>query len=87
MKTNRAGDNSDSVKRFFRMQGTSDDEERGNFKDVVDKATRKAKKLALYNKWIFADKIPEGVTMNHPAFAIENSKFRKNRMVRGGKYN
>ncbi|POM68782.1 RxLR effector [Phytophthora palmivora] len=75
--------NSASTVRFLRAV----EEERGGFKDIVDKVTRKAKKLAQYNKWIFSDKSPEWVAQHHPEFAKGYEKFWENRMVRGGKYN
>ncbi|KAG3109440.1 hypothetical protein PI124_g7421 [Phytophthora idaei] len=89
MKTSGVGDNGVSAKRFLRMQGTSeyDEEERGRFKDVIDKAVGKAKRLATYNKWIFSDKTPEWVALNRPDFAKRYKKFWENRLVRGGKYN
>ncbi|POM73695.1 Putative RxLR effector [Phytophthora palmivora] len=75
-----------STVRFLRKSEPVE-EERGGFKDILDKATRKAKKLMQYNTWIYSDKSPEWVTEHYPEFAKGYKTFWENRMVRGGKYN
>jgi hypothetical protein len=73
--------------RFLRKTESADeiDEERG-IKDLVNKALKKTNKLAKYNKWIFADKSPAWVKLNHPKYYKGYEKFWGNRMQPGGKY-
>ncbi|POM63954.1 Putative RxLR effector [Phytophthora palmivora] len=60
--------NTASTARFLRKREAVE-EERGGFKDIVEKVMRKTNKLAQYNKWIFGKKTPEWVAKHHPKFA------------------
>ncbi|GMF39158.1 unnamed protein product [Phytophthora lilii] len=68
--------------RTTHTHAEEDQEERGGYKDIMEKAMKKLNKLAKYNKWSFGNRLPEWVKANCPAFAKGYEIFWNNRMVR-----